>query len=137
MEQLKIIVFQSIPKHKTIVFVTDTFSKIASTPSQIPYNFVQISPAYGSNTYQIMYGETSDVSVSNGNIKMSGRKINFCIKFAIKLFCATIANTETKSLKSLHTLFNTYSDHTPVKFESNCIVQNVLNFRLFDKKQVC
>ena len=38
----------------------------------LPYNFVQISPACSPNAYQIMYGElfqTSDVSVSNGNIK--------------------------------------------------------------------
>ena len=35
----------------------------------VPYDFVQISPACILNTYQIMYGETSDVSVSNGNIK--------------------------------------------------------------------
>ena len=55
---------------------TETFSKMASTLSQIwlmffcqkaqnfvhflPYDFVQISPACGPNTYQIMYGEIVD-----------------------------------------------------------------------------
>ena len=29
-----------------------------------PYNFVQISPACGPNTYQIMYGETLRLSMS-------------------------------------------------------------------------
>ena len=33
-----------------------------------PYNFVQISPACGTNTYQEMCEETFHVSISNGNI---------------------------------------------------------------------
>ena len=63
--------------HYEIVFVAGTSFKMASTLYQkwltifcqkaqnfeyfLPYNFddcVQISPAYGSNTYQIMDGET-------------------------------------------------------------------------------
>ena len=37
-----------------------------------PYDFVQISPACGPNTYQIMYGETLDFQCQHqqyGNIK--------------------------------------------------------------------
>ena len=33
-----------------------------------PYNFVQIPPACSPNTYHIMYGETSNISISSGNI---------------------------------------------------------------------
>ena len=61
----------------TIVYVTETSSKMASTLSLkwiiifykkkafnfvyfIIYDFVQISPASGSNIKQIMYGETLD-----------------------------------------------------------------------------
>ena len=59
------------------VYVTETSSKMASTLSQkwltiffffcqkaqnfvyfVPYHFVQILPARGSNTYQVMYGES-------------------------------------------------------------------------------
>ena len=62
-------------KHRTIVYVTETSSKMASTLSQkyltifcqkaqnfvyfLPYD-VQISIACGRNTYQIMRGETLD-----------------------------------------------------------------------------
>ena len=62
------IVFELIVSHQTIVSVSETFSKMASTLCQKaqnfvnfgPYAFVQISPACGPNTYQIMYGETLD-----------------------------------------------------------------------------
>ena len=58
-------------EYQTIVSVTETYSKMALTLCQIcqkaknrvyigPYDFVQISPACGPNTYQIMYGLTSD-----------------------------------------------------------------------------
>ena len=68
------IVFESTFKHQTIVSVTETSSKMTSTLcqklitifGQKAHNFVwfrlcdfvQISPACGPNTYQIMYGET-------------------------------------------------------------------------------
>ena len=58
---------------------------------------------------------TSDVSVSNGDI-------NYLIWksiFPLKLFCTTVANADTWSLKSLHTLFHTYLDHALAKFEPN------------------
>ena len=68
------IVFQLIPYQRTIIYVTETSSKMASTLSEkwltihcqkaqnfvyfLPYDFDQISPACRPNTYQIMYGET-------------------------------------------------------------------------------
>ena len=52
----------------------------------------------------------------------------------LKLFPATVANADIESLKSLHTLFSKYMDHTLVKFEQNCKVQTTRNFELFDKK---
>ena len=73
------IVFRLILKHQTIVLVTGMSSKMASILSQKwltifcqkaqnfvyfgPYDFVQISPGCGLNTYQIMYGETLDFQV--------------------------------------------------------------------------
>ena len=45
------------------------------------------------------------------NVKIPERKINFCSKFAVKLFPATVANADIVSLKSLHTLFDKYLDH--------------------------
>ena len=67
-------VFELLFKHRTIVYVIGTFSKMASTRSQkwlaifcqntqnfvyfVPCDFVQISTACSSNTDQIMYGET-------------------------------------------------------------------------------
>ena len=138
------IVFQLILKHRTVVYVTETSSKMASTISQkwltmfcqkaqnfLPYNFVLISPACRPNAYQIIYGETFDfqcVSVSNGNIKCSIGKSFFTANLPLELFGAAVANADTASLKFLHTLFDTYLDHMLVKFEPNRIVQNVPNF---------
>ena len=45
-----------------------------------------------------------------------------------------IANANIGSLKSLHTLFDTYLEYIPVEFETNYMVQNVQNFEFFDKK---
>ena len=66
---------------------------------------------------------------------MPDQKINFCSKFGIKTFRATVVNAGTRSLTSLHSLFDTYLDHMLAKFEPNRIIQNVENFQLFDKKQ--
>ena len=68
------IVFELIFQHQTIVSVTETSSKMASTLSKVVnhffchkaqnfvwsglYDFVQISQACGPNSYEIMYGET-------------------------------------------------------------------------------
>ena len=70
------IVLKLIVWHQTIVSVTETSSKMASTLAQIwltilcqeaqyfvyigLYDCVQISPACGQNTYQIIYGKTLD-----------------------------------------------------------------------------
>ena len=55
----------------------------------LPYNSIQISPAYCPNTYKIMYGEILDFRCQrqyNGNINCPVEKSNFCRKFAIKNF---------------------------------------------------
>ena len=88
-----------------------------------PYDFVQILPACGRNTYQRMYGETldfqhlSNVSISNGNIKYPIGKSIFAVNLPSKLSPATVANVDVGSLKSLHTLFDKYLNHILVKFE--------------------
>ena len=64
---------------------------------------------------------------------MSDQKINFCNKFAIKHFRATVSNADTGGLKSLHTIFDTYLDHMLARFEPNRVGQNVQNFQVFDQ----
>ena len=49
-------------------------------------------------------------------------------------FYVTIANTDIRSLKSLHTIFDKYLDYMLVKFEQNRIVRTIENFDHFDKK---
>ena len=46
---------------------------------------------------------TSNVSISNDNIKCPIGKSIFCSNFAIKTFRATVANADLGSLKFLHT----------------------------------
>ena len=77
---------------------------------------------------------TSNVSVSNGSIKCPIRKSISRVNLPLKLFCATVANADTGSLKFLHTLFDTYLDHMLTKFEANRMALNVQNFSFFDKK---
>ena len=64
-----------------------------------PYDFVQISPACGPNTYQIMYGDTLDFQCQHqqyGNIKYPiGKSI-----FAVHLLYI-VANADIGSLKFL------------------------------------
>ena len=79
---------------------------------------------------------TSNVSVSNGNLKYPIVKINFYSKFAFKTFPCYVANTNTESLKSLHTLFDTYLDYMLAKIEANCTVRNVQNLNFWTKKRV-
>ena len=99
-------------------------------------NFLQILPACGSNTYQIMYERllTSNVSIRNGNIKYPIGKSIFAVNLPLKLSPAAVANADSGSPKSLHTLFDKYLDLTLAKFEQNCMVQTTRNFELFDKK---
>ena len=76
----------------------------------------------------------SAVSISNCNIKIPDRKINFVVNVLLKLFPVTVANADIESLKSLHTSFYKYLDHMLVKYEQNCMVRTTRNFELFDKK---
>ena len=62
------------------------------------------------------------------------KKNNFCSKLSLNLFRATIANPDTRSLKSLHTFFDTYLGHMLAKFEPNRRVRKEQNLELFDKK---
>ena len=77
---------------------------------------------------------TSNVSISNGNIKFQIGKSNFALNLPFKLFPATVANADIESPKSFHTLFDKCSDYMLVKFDQNRMVQNIQNFELFDKK---
>ena len=76
--------------------------------------------------------KTSNVSISNGNIKYPIGKPIFAENLPIKLSPATVANADIGGLKSLHTLFGKYLDHMLVEFEQNCMVQTTQNFKLFD-----
>ena len=93
----------------------------------LSYDFVQIQ-----KRMERFY--TSDVSVSNGNIKGLVGKSIFAENLPLQLFHSTVANADTESLRPLHTLFDTYLDHMLAKFEPNCVVRNVQSFELFDKK---
>ena len=64
--------------------------------------------------------KTSSISVSNGNIKCPIGKSIFAV--------TAVANADTGSLKSLHTLFDTYQDLMLAKFESNRLVQKCTKF---------
>ena len=78
--------------------------------------------------------QTSNVGISNLDIKyLIGRSI-FTVNLPLKLSPAAVANADIGSLKSLHTLFAKYLDHMLVKFEQTCMVQTTQNFELFDKK---
>ena len=78
---------------------------------------------------------TSSVSINNNStmstlitiaMKSSHSKFTAKIDFPIGYFMLTIAGKKKKidSKKSLYTLFDTYLDHTLVKFEQICMVQN-------------
>ena len=57
-------------------------------------------------TYQILHGQILDfhISVSNGNMKCPIGKSIFAVNLPLQLFPAPIANANTRSLKSHHTL---------------------------------
>ena len=76
---------------------------------------------------------TSNVSISNGNIEYPIGKSIFAVNLPLKLFPATIANTDIGSLKSLHTFLKKCLYHVLMKFEQNCVVQTTQKFELFDK----
>ena len=68
---------------------------------------------------------------------MSYRKINFCCKsdLPIKLFRASVTNTDIGNLKSLHAFPKKCFYQMLVKFEQNRMIQTTRNFELFDKKK--
>ena len=80
--------------------------------------------------------KTSNVSISNGNMKYPIEKAFFAVNFPLKLFPATVANADIGSLKSLHTFLKQCLYHMLVKFEQNRLVETTQNFELFDKKPV-
>ena len=80
--------------------------------------------------------KTSNVSISNGNIKCPIGKSIFAVNLPLKRFCATVANADIEGLKSLHTLFDKYLDHILVKFKQNRVIRNIQNFELYDKKKL-
>ena len=65
---------------------------------------------------------------------MPDRKINFALNLPLKLFLATVANSDIEILKSLHSFLKKCLYHMPVEFEQNCMVQATRNFKRFDKK---
>ena len=72
---------------------------------------------------------TSNVSISNGNINARLENPNL----PLKLFRATVANTDTGSRKSLHTFLKNVCTIMLVKCEQTRMVQTARNFELFDK----
>ena len=56
------------------------------------------------------------------------------IDFPIGHFMLPLLDADIGSLKSLHTLFDTYVDQMLVEFEQNRMVRTIQNVVLFDKK---
>ena len=64
---------------------------------------------------------------------MSDGKIIFEVNLSFKLVRATVATSDTGSLKFIHALFNTYLNHTPGKIKPNRMVRNEKQIALNDK----
>ena len=79
---------------------------------------------------------TSNVSISNDNIKYPIGKSIFAVNLPLKLFPATVANADIGSLKSLHTFLKKCLYHMLVEFEQNRMVQTTRNFEFLTKKRV-
>ena len=77
---------------------------------------------------------TSNVTIRNGNIKYPIGKSIFAVNLPLKLSPATVANTDMGSLKSLHTLFGKYLDHTQLNL--NPLIWSKLQNFDFDKNRV-
>ena len=78
---------------------------------------------------------TSNVSISNGNIKYPIGKSIFAVNLPLKLFRATVANTDIGSLKSVHIFFKKCLYHMLVKFEQHRLVLTTRNFELKKKNK--
>ena len=111
-------------------------SKFCTLVIFAPYDLVQISAACGpylsNNVWRYFW--TSNIWVSNGNIKCPIGKLIFAVNLPLQLFRVTVANFDTGSLKFFHTIFDTYLNHMLTKFEPNRMARNVQNFELFGKK---
>ena len=75
-------------------------------------------------------------NVSDDNIKRPIGKSIFAEILTLKLFHATVANSDTGSLKSFHSLFDTYLDHMLAKFGPKRMVQNAQIVDLFDENPI-
>ena len=69
---------------------------------------------------EILY--TSNVSIINGNIKCRIGKSIFAVNLLLKLFRATVANTDIGNPKSLHTFLLKCLYLMLVKFDQNRMV---------------
>ena len=96
-------------------------------------NLTSIQSKYFKKCMERLY--TSNVSVTNSNIKCSIGKSIFAVNLPLKLFRATISNADTGSLKSLHALFDIHLDRMLAKFESTCMVLSVQNLELHAKNK--
>ena len=104
------------------------FLSKSSNFAQILLKFHQDVSKYLSNNVRKDFRLST--SVSNGNIKCPIEKSNM----TLKLFRATVTNTDTGILKSLFTIFDTYLDYLLTKFEANRMDRNVQNVELFGRK---
>ena len=84
--------------------------------------------------------KTSNVSIGNGNTIYPIGKSIFALDLPLKLFPATVANTDIESIKYKVSPYRRPPFlkkclyHMLVKFEQNRIVYTTRNFELFDKK---
>ena len=69
--------------------------------------------------------------ISNGNINARSENQFFAVNLRLKLFRATVTNTDIGSLKSLHKFITKCLYHLLVEFEQNHMVQTTQNFKLF------
>ena len=117
----------SLP-HRTIVFVTETFSIFASTLSQKWLTKrSKFCISYIKRFFQMVQIETKtfNVSVIKGNLKCPIGKSIFAVNLPLKLFRDTVANLDTGSFKYIYTLSYTYLDHMLAKYVPNRMIQNV------------
>ena len=75
-----------------------------------PYDFVQILPECGPNTYNVWRDLRLPMSASAMVTKMPDRENQvFAVNLPLKLFRATVASADIESQKSLHTFLKNVS----------------------------
>ena len=77
---------------------------------------------------------SSSFSISNGSREKFKQQIYCRNWFSARVFYITIADTDIRSLQSLHTLCDKYLDHMLMKFEQNRMVRTIRNFDFFWQK---